>query len=387
MWSVAARPTGGETINLVKQVDPFTGNDRYGDVWGEGNFAYIGSFQGSGVGIIDISNPATAFLAAHYNPASGGQFKDVKVQGNIGYFASDNGGGVHIVNLANPATPSLISQVTSSNGGYNNIHNIFVADGFLYEADSQTNVVKVIDVRTPASPSFVRDITTTTNASSFIHDITVLNNRLYTSGFDGKTDIYDVTSIDTTAPTLLGTVDTSVTNGTNNHSNWVSEDGNLLAIAREINDGDVTLWDVSDPNNPVLKSTINQSTLGISAFSPHNPILYKDAVNTFLYVSWYEAGVVILNVDDPVNPVLVGTFDTFPGPVSGGNGNWGVYPFLGAEKILLSDLDGGLFIVDASLVVPEPSTLTLMGLAVGSMFCRRSRQAWGGVRRRVSSLK
>ena len=229
MWSVAARPTGGETINLVKQVDPFTGNDRYGDVWGEGNFAYIGSFQGSGVGIIDISNPATAFLAAHYNPASGGQFKDVKVQGNIGYFASDNGGGVHIVNLANPATPSLISQVTSSNGGYNNIHNIFVADGFLYEADSQTNVVKVIDVRTPASPSFVRDITTTTNASSFIHDITVLNNRLYTSGFDGKTDIYDVTSIDTTAPTLLGTVDTSVTNGTNNHSNWVSEDGNLLA--------------------------------------------------------------------------------------------------------------------------------------------------------------
>ena len=60
------------SFNLVKQLDPFSGDNRYGDVWGEGNYAYIGSFAGSGVGIIDISTPGSAFLAATYNVGSGG---------------------------------------------------------------------------------------------------------------------------------------------------------------------------------------------------------------------------------------------------------------------------------------------------------------------------
>ena len=99
-------------IQEVAQFDPFEGSGRYGDVWGAGNLALIGSSRGSGVGIVDISNPAAPFLASHYNPPSGGQFKDVKARNGIGFFASDNGGGVHIVDLSNPASPALLSLIT-----------------------------------------------------------------------------------------------------------------------------------------------------------------------------------------------------------------------------------------------------------------------------------
>jgi choice-of-anchor B domain-containing protein len=348
----------GLNIDLVSQFDPFPGDNRYADVWGEGDFAYIGAFNGSGVGIIDISDSTTPTLAEHYNPANG-QFKDIKVQNGIGYFVSDNGGGVHIVDLSDPTSPSLNSQITAAISGYDSAHNVFISNGFLYEADSHTPTVKVFDVTDSANPVFVRNIVTTD--SSYIHDITVIDDRLYTSGFGGTTDIYDVASIGTTAPTLLGTVNS----GSNSHSNWVTSDNSLLISARELSDGEVRIIDVSDPGNPTLLSTIDKTLLGIDAFSPHNPVLFDDKL---LFVSWYQAGVQAIDISDPSSPALVGSFDTFPGAVSGFDGNWGVYPFLGLDKVLLSDLDGGLFVVDATAVVPEPSNLTLFGIVILSLF-------------------
>ena len=179
-----------DLFGLVSQFDPLPGNNRYADVWGDQNTAYVGSFSGTGVALIDITNPASPTLASQYTPASGGQFKDVKVYNGVGYFASDNGGGVHIVDVSDNSNPTLISQITSATGGYNSIHNITIAGNFLFEADSHTSTVKVFDISNTAAPTFVRDIVTTD--PTFIHDVTAIGDRLYTSGFGGKTDIYDI---------------------------------------------------------------------------------------------------------------------------------------------------------------------------------------------------
>ena len=335
-------------IKLLGQIDPFDGDNRYADVWGEGNFAYLGSYSGTGIMIIDISTPSAPRLVGHYNPSEGGRFQDVMVINGIGYFSSESRGGVHIVDVRNPASPVLLSQVTTDKNGFANVHELFVADGILYEADSRTTVIKVFDVRDPRNPVFVRDIQTTD--TRFIHAIVVVNGRLFTSGWSGKTDIYDIRNVLTSAPPLLGTVDS----GSSSHASWPSNDGKLLASARETANGDVRLFDISNTANPVQLAAITAESLGLTSFSAHNPYI----IGNLLVVSWYQAGLVVVDISDPRQPRLLGSYDTFPGNTTGFDGCWGVYPFLGFDRFLLSDLDGGLFVVDASAAQAGPRTVS-----------------------------
>jgi uncharacterized protein (TIGR03437 family) len=357
-----ANPARAQTaLKLLGQLDPFEGGNRYADVWGEGNYAYLGSYNGSGVMIIDISNPGAPKLAGYYNDApETGRFVDVVVINGIGYFACEvPGGGVRIVDVRDPAHPVLLSQIDTDKGGFHIVHEQFVTpDGVLYEADSRTSVVKVFDVRNPRNPVFVRDIQTTD--PQFIHAIVVVNGRLFTSGWGGRTDIFDVRNVLTQAPPLLGSVNSDI----RSHSCWPTSDGKVLASAREISNGDVRLFDISNPSNPVLLSSITAQSLGIQAYSPHNPYI----IGNLLFVSWYQAGLVVIDITDPRQPRLTGSYDTYSGSVTNTfEGCWGVYPFLGLDKVLLSDLDGGLFIVDATGALVGPRTVSAANYNVSSI--------------------
>jgi choice-of-anchor B domain-containing protein len=345
--SIAAPAQADLRVALRGHLDPLAGDFRYADVWGEGHYAYLATYntpapdtaRGSGILIIDIANPDDPQLVGQYLPAAGARFQDVVVINGIGYFSSENAGGVHIVDVRNPASPRLLSQITTAQNGFSFVHELAVADGILYEADSRGTIVKAFDVRNPSAPAFIRNIQTTD--TFFIHAITALNGRLYTSGWNGNTDIFDVRNILTTTPPLLGTV----VSGDRSHSSWVSSDARLLVSARETINGDVRVFDISDPAHPVLRSTITAQSLGISAFSPHNPFL----VGHLLFVSWYQAGLQVIDLSDPSAPVRVGEFDTYTDTmVTGFRGNWGVYPFLGFDRVLLSDMDGGLYVVDTT---------------------------------------
>ncbi|MDX6693665.1 MAG: hypothetical protein QOF02_1268 [Blastocatellia bacterium] len=367
-----------QNINLVGQLNPFVGNDQYADLGGDGHLAFLGTYNARGALIIDVSNPLAPSVAAHYNPAPAQQFLEAIGRNGIAYFGSGNGGGVHVVNVSNPANPILISKITSTNGGgFDTIHEIFLDGNFLYEADSRTTTIKVINVSNPAAPAFVRNIIATD--ARFIHAITVVNNRMFTSGWGtatstGKTDIWDVTDIGNRAPILLGVVNS----GTNSHSSWPTPDGNYLVSCRELLNGDVRIFDIKNPAAPILVSSFTADTFGITAICPHNPVVVGD----LLYVSFYQAGLQVFNIRNPANPIRVGSYDTFPAVVPPGtdkisglpfglqpnqpshdcdrpetpyhdecqpgtfDGNWGVYPFLGMDKVLLSDLDNGLIIVD-----------------------------------------
>ena len=69
---------------------------------------------------------------------------------------------------------------------------------------------------------------------------------------------------------------------------------------------------------------------------------------------------VVLDVSNPAAPRVVDTFDTTNvETTSNFAGNFGVNPSLGLDRILLSDRANGLWVVDVSGVVPEPSALTI----------------------------
>lgn len=369
-------------VSLVSQIDPlpFSTTQYYGDVWVDGNYAYLGADKnGGGVSIFDVSDPAIPTFIR--NPANlsgavtmptyaGDQMEDMEVYNGIGYFSSDvsttSGAGVDIVDLSDPTNPTMISRINGADGGHNKVHTLSYSEGFLYTSDNATDTIKIFDVSDPGNPQFKWSVDlglsvgerVGSNLHQSSHEVIVRNGRMYVASKDnldssfssGTTTIYDISNVGSSAPTLMKQFAT----GAGTHTSQVSADGNLLVIAQERSNGEVRLYDISminqpnDSDTPTLLSTLNRTNVGIDAHSPHHPHLHGD----MLVLSWYEAGVTIFNIADPTNPVLTGAYDTYTGTSTSYNGNWGNFVQLNSEGILqnvfLSDRTRGLMVVDVS---------------------------------------
>lgn len=378
-----------QNVRLRSSINPTcatTGSLKFADIYADGNIAVMGSYNCRGVFIFNISNPDAPVLASWYNPGANLQFLEAIVIGNRGYFGTGNTGGVHIVDLTNPANPVLLGIVNSTNGGgHNTIHEMMVFDQggqrYLLENSNSTSTrnLKIINVTNPAAAVLKWDFQS--SDGGWVHAMHIRGNRMYLSGFVSSTrvDIYDISTLVSQAPVLLG----SVPIGLNaNHSAWTSEDGNYMYSAREISDsafanpGDIRVYDVTNPASAFLVKRISMADLGIVAVTPHNPVVMGNK----LYVAWYQAGTLVFDITDPSNPVLSGRYDTWPAQfteddllevlrsnenidradmvcgvnlrtgqqIAGYNGNWAVFPFLGENKVLLGDLATGLYVVDVS---------------------------------------
>ena len=370
-------------VSLVSQIDPLgsiSTSQYYGDVWVDGNYAYLGTDKnGGGMSIFDISVPSNpTFIRNPANPTgpitmptyAGDQMEDVEVYNGIGYFSSDvstsSGTGVDVVDLSNPANPTLISRINGDDGGHNKVHTLSYSEGFLYTSDNATDTIKVFDVSNLESPQLKWTVDlglsvgerVGSNPHQSSHEVIVKNGRMYVASKDnnssdflsGTTTIYDISNVGSSAPTLLKQFAT----GAGTHTSQVSADGNLLVIAQERSNGEVRLYDISminqpnDPDTPTLLSTLTRTSVGIDAHSPHHPHLHGD----MLMLSWYEAGLTIFNIADPTKPILVGGYDTYTGTSTSYNGNWGNFVQLNSEGILqnvfISDRTKGLMVLDVS---------------------------------------
>ena len=265
---------------------PHGGTFQYGDVWGEGIFAYVGSDRPEGgIYIFDISDPEHPDYLSTYFPQKipnanpnppGGEMEDVEVYNGIGYFGSDvddsdlsnyERTGVDIVDVSNPMAMSRMARISTTTGfpqAHDKVHTLSVDNGFLYTADNQTPTIKIFNVSNPASPSYVTsiDLTTLTPLNNDLtsiydtHEVMARNGKLYaatknpgSSPARGWSHIFDVSNVGTTGPVLLAEIET----GAKTHTASVSPDGNTMVIAQERSNGEVRIYDISmidQPNDP-----------------------------------------------------------------------------------------------------------------------------------------
>ena len=367
------------TPNCTQVRSTASGVWKFSDIFGDGNIAVQGSYGCNGAFIYDITNPNAPVLANWYNPGNNQQFLEAIVVGNRGYFGSGVGsGGVHIVDLTNPYSPVLLGTVDSTHGnGHNIIHEMMVinqgSSTYLIEnynqLSSSQKIIKIIDITNPVAPVLKWDLNPTD--ATWVHAFHIRGNKMYTSGWGGKIEIYDIANLATQAPTLLGAINGNSTN----HSTWTSEDGNYLYSCRETFDGDVRVYDVRNPAQPLLVKSIKAGDLGLNAVTPHNPVVMGNK----LYVAWYQAGMQVFDISNPTDPRRIGQYDTFQpafAPTaeekqalknaepwdlicgspnfqnsaipSSYDGDWAVYPFLGENKVLAGDLTNGLLILDVT---------------------------------------
>ena len=307
-----------KNVTLLAQVNKYA-STGYNDCWGYTangrEYALLGVKNGTSIiDITETDNPVEiAFIAS-----SRSAWKDIKTYQTYAYVVNETGGGLQIIGLSDlPNSATLAATYT----GLSTSHNIFIDEqnGMLYAEGGTTNPVRILSLANPESPIEI---------SSFgkeCHDIYVQDNRAYISeGNRGAIGIYDVT--DPAAPSLLQQIYIPLAGYV--HNAWLTEDGNYLMSTEETQNKTVKLWDIRDLSN----ISISDDYLGPNSFA-HNAHIKGN----YAYISHYASGLRIVDLSDPKNITEVGSFDT--------KDAWGAFPFFPSGKILISDIDEGLYVV------------------------------------------
>ncbi len=130
------------------------------------------------------------------------------------------------------------------------------------------------------------------------------------------------------------------------HQGWLTEDHRYFYSNDELDElrglveaTRTLIWDLEDLDDPVLLREYFSPT----RVTDHNLYVHGDR----LYMSNNRAGLRVLDISDPENPVELGYFDTTPWSAdeSGFDGTWSVYPYFESGTILLSSRREGLFLV------------------------------------------
>jgi hypothetical protein len=264
-------------------------------------------------------------------------------------------------------------------------------DTYCVESERYLKQIRVFNVNNKSNPVFKGIIKT----KQYVHDASfieknvggVVKTFLVTSGFRapsgcddiagqtaGCTEFYDITNMDD--PLLYNNspfnsnskLYTQFNSGKSTHSSAATEDAKYLFVSHEILDeaagttpsGKLSVYsmDLSAPKKtPVWKYDFNPASYGIStAPNVHEPYVQ----GSLLFTSWYEGGVNIFDIANPLAPVLYayapGTKRTFDGNTTD-QGSLDLAAYSSLARIVTSDREGGLKIF--SILDATPMLLLL----------------------------
>lgn len=251
--------------------------------------------------------------------------------------------GTHIVDITDPENPVKVG---------------FIAD----KPNTRTNDVKVAHLETR---TFSGEILVTSNeacGSGFLP-------RLNANGLSGNAGRGGFSIWDVTDPTKPHALKQSFLRDNGIHNTYIWQDGDnaYLIAVDDVALDDVIVVDITKPQSPkVIARTGAPDWIGTTSFSfaeIAGPGVFIHDVwvqDGIAYLSYWDAGLVLLDVSDPANPVFLGdsTYLT-PDPLSGedpeGNSHVAV-PNASGTRVLMGDEDfaaGALtsFTIDGSAPV------------------------------------
>jgi hypothetical protein len=379
--------TGVGKIVLMDISDPslpselgFLESDLRGqDLVIEGSLVYItesGEFTNSNrLRIIDISSPSAPaeISTLDFTPETVGA---IQVSGDFAYICNDNS-GLLVVDISEPEDPSIVA--TYSGGGA--LSDVKISGNLAYLVSGTTDpVLRILDISTSTNPfeigsvngfpsgwnklafsgttcyvagrtsdTYVVDVSDPTNpqiirslpySDGECRDISIFGSYLYEGR---RLHGYNITYI--ASPEGITSISSLNTSGSS-QSVVVSDDRDGLAYLAD-GDGGMKVIDVSNPLNPVLLHTVD--TPGFSSDVALS--------GNMAYVADGNSGLQIIDITDPFSttPSIVGFVDT-PGNA--------VDVSVVATLVFVADSEAGLRIVDANIpnapqIIGVQDTLTL----------------------------
>ncbi len=328
---------------------PTSGNDCWSHVSPSGReYALMG--LSNGTGIVEVSAPASSQIIAHV-PGPESFLRDIKTYGEYAYVVSEGGGGIQVLDLTDIDAGNVTIATTIDDIQPATTHNVAVDNdsGYLYRCGGDDRGLRIYSLANPAAPVFVSSWN-----DRYVHDAQIVT---HTSGpLAGRQIAYCCTGFDF-GFTQTGITILDVTNKQSivvlkqlyyddaaySHQAWLSEDRNWLFHGDELDEPELgvptttRVFDVSDPANASLATTF----VSANPSGGHNMYTH----GSLLYQANFRSGLRILDVSDPLEPVEIAWFDTFPendGPQL--NGLWSCDASLPSGTILGSDIERGLFV-------------------------------------------
>ncbi len=351
-------------FDLMAQIDltGFSNSAGGNDIWGWTDpisgteYALMGLREGTS--FIDISESTMPRIVGFLpTETTASTWRDIKVYNNYAFIVSEAAEhGMQIFDLTQLSNVDPDQTITfSANAVYTefgNAHNIVINEeqGFAYAVGTSTfgGGPHIIDINDPLNPTFAGGF----SGADYTHDAQVVTyngpdidytgREIYIGSNENEVVILDVT--DKTAITQISAI--SYPNVGYTHQGWLTENHRYFIGNDELDESTIgfntrtLLFDFTDLDNPVFSGTFDGDTQAID----HN--LYVKGNEVFL--SNYTQGIRVANISGIATGNLfdTGSFDTFPANNNTSfNGVWSIYPYFASNNIIISDINGGFFIV------------------------------------------
>jgi choice-of-anchor B domain-containing protein len=353
------------------------------DLWGWTDsttgreFAIVGRTDGTSfVEVTDPANPRYLGDLPLHAGARPNIWRDMKVYKNHAFIVADGSGphGMQIFDLTqlrNVTAPQTF-QETAHYDGIASAHNIVLnpATGFAYPVGSSMGgttcggALHMVDVREPSKPKFAgcfADPSLGNQRTGYTHDAQCVVYHGPDARYQGRELCFTASEIalgiadvtDKASPKAVSTA--AYPNVAYAHQGWLSDDHRYFFLDDE---GDelagtapktrTVVFDLTDLEDPIVA----REFYGNTAASDHN--LYVKG--RYMYQSNYVAGLRVVDVNDPANPVEVGHFDTVPfgENLPGFSGSWSNYPYFKSGVVAATSMREGLFLIryQPTTVVP-----------------------------------
>jgi len=329
---VADGGSGLQIINITNPAIP-TLTGAYNTTGNAGGVAIAGDLAfvadgASGLQIINITNPAIPTLTGTYNTT--GNARDVVIAGDLA-FVADEASGLQIVNITNPAIPALVG--TYNTPGF--ALDVAVAGDLVFVADEASGL-QIINITNPAIPT----LTGTYNTPGEAYGVAVDGDLAFVADFSGGLQIIDITT--PASPTLTGTYSTP------GEAYGVAVAGDLAFVVDFLG-GRLQIIDITTPASPTLTGTYNtpgiarrvavagdlafvaDDVFGLQVIRVGHPVTIPTLVGTnfaagssrdvavtgdLAFVTNEDDGLQIIDIVNPASPTLTGSYDT-PGVAFG----------------------------------------------------------------------